>query len=59
FEDIDLTQAALEAQIERLEDEKQALIGGKPRRRRDPNEARVSRDTTDGRSATRPDGRFG
>jgi transposase len=42
FEDIDLTQAALEAQIERLEDEKQALIGGKPRRHREPDEARAS-----------------
>lgn len=42
LEDIDLTQAALEAQIERLEDEKQALIGGKPRRPRDPHEARAS-----------------
>jgi transposase len=42
FEDIDLTQAALQAQLERLEDEKQALTGGKPRRRRDPNEARAS-----------------
>jgi transposase len=42
LEDIDLTQAALEAQIERLEDEKQALIGGKPRRLRDPHEARAS-----------------
>ncbi|GAB0120375.1 IS66 family transposase [Acidisoma sp. 7E03] len=42
FEDIDLTQAALEAQIERLEDEKQALIGGKPRRQRDPHDARAA-----------------
>ncbi|MCB8878542.1 IS66 family transposase [Acidisoma silvae] len=41
FEDIDLTQAALEAQIERLEDEQQALTGGK-RCRRDPHEARAS-----------------
>jgi transposase len=42
LEDIELTQAALQAQLERLEDEKQALSGGKPRRRRDPNEARSS-----------------
>ncbi len=42
LEDVDLTQAALQAQLERLEDEKQALTGGKPRRRRDPNEARAS-----------------
>jgi transposase len=42
LEDIELTQAALQAQLERLEDEKQALGGGKPRRRRDPNEARPS-----------------
>jgi transposase len=42
FEDIELTQAALEAQLDRLEDEKQALSGGKPRCRRGPNEARPS-----------------
>jgi transposase len=42
LEDIELTQAALQAQLERLEDEKQVLNGGKPRRRRDPNEARPS-----------------
>jgi len=42
LEDVDLTQAALQAQLERLEDEKQALTGGKPRHRRDPNEARAS-----------------
>ena len=42
LEDVELTQAALEAQLDRLEDEKQALSGGKPRRRRDLNEARPS-----------------
>jgi transposase len=42
FEDVELTQAALQAQLERLDDEKQVLTGGKPRRRRDPNEARPS-----------------
>jgi transposase len=42
LEDTELTQAALEAQLDRLDDEKQVLSGGKPRRRRDPNEARPS-----------------
>ena len=42
LEDVELTQAALQTQLDRLEDEKQALSGAKPRRRRDPNEARPS-----------------
>jgi transposase len=42
LEDTELTQAALQAQLDRLDDEKQVLSGGKPPRRRDPNEARPS-----------------
>jgi transposase len=42
LEDVELTQAALQTQLDRLEDEKQGLSGAKPRRRRDPNEARPS-----------------